>query len=105
MILRNSLVRGFGVLALLFTVACAGGPGQSSTGEYIDDSVITGRVKTAIIKDDSLNAAEVNVETFKGEVQLSGFIGSKEEMDRAVELARSVKGVESVKNDMRLKQR
>lgn len=105
MILRNSLVRVLGVFALLLTVACAGGPGTSSTGEYIDDSVITGRVKAAIIKDDSLNAAEVNVETFKGEVQLSGFIGSKEEMDKAVEVARSVKGVESVKNDMRLKQR
>lgn len=105
MISRNSLIRALGVLTLLMTVACAGGPGKSSTGEYIDDSVITGRVKTAIIKDDSLNAAEVNVETFKGQVQLSGFVGSKEEMDKAVELARSVKGVESVENDMRLKQR
>lgn len=105
MTLRNTLIRALGVFALLLTVACAGGPGQSSTGEYIDDSVITGRVKSAIIKDDSLNAAEVNVETFKGQVQLSGFVGSKEEMDKAVELARSVKGVESVKNDMRLKQR
>jgi osmotically-inducible protein OsmY len=103
MITNRHVVRILGIFSLLFMVACASGPGQSSTGEYIDDSVITTRVKAAIFNEPGLKASEINVETFKGEVQLSGFINSKEDMNKAVELTRSVKGVESVKNDMRLK--
>ncbi|BET25866.1 BON domain-containing protein [Limnobacter thiooxidans] len=103
MITNKHVVRVLGIFSLLFMVACAAGPGQSSTGEYIDDSVITTRVKAAIFNDSTLKASEINVETFKGEVQLSGFINSKEDMNKAVELTRSVKGVESVKNDMRMK--
>ena len=103
MITNKHVVRVLGIFSLLFMVACAADPGQSSTGEYIDDSVITTRVKAAIFNDSTLKASEINVETFKGEVQLSGFINSKEDMNKAVELTRSVKGVESVKNDMRMK--
>lgn len=103
MITNKHAVRILGICSLLFMVACASGQGKSSTGEYIDDSVITTRVKAAIFNDSTLKASEINVETFKGEVQLSGFINSKEDMNKAVELTRSINGVESVKNDMRLK--
>jgi osmotically-inducible protein OsmY len=72
-------------------------------GEYIDDSVLTARVKTAIFNEPNLKSAEINVETFKGVVQLSGFVSSRDAERRAVEVARRVEGVKSVKNDMRVK--
>ena len=78
-------------------------PPKESTGEYIDDSYITTKVKAAILNERMLKSAEINVETFKGIVQLSGFVNSQPDINRAVEVARSVKGVKSVKNDMRLK--
>lgn len=90
-------------LALLFSVGCASTPTQEGTGEYIDDAVITTKVKAAILNDPGLKSAEINVETFKGVVQLSGFVNSESDWRRAVEIARNVKGVQSVKNDMRSK--
>ncbi|MFO7579354.1 BON domain-containing protein [Nitrosomonas halophila] len=84
-------------------LGCASAPGQRGTGDYIDDSVITTKVKAAIFNEPSLSTYEINVETFQGRVQLSGFVGSQAEINRAVEVARSVKGVQSVKNDMRVK--
>ena len=90
-------------LSLIFLVACASGPNKSGTGEYIDDTVITTRVKAEILKEDSLKVAEINVETFKGVVQLSGFVSSVADQQTAVKVARSVPGVKSVKNDMRTK--
>lgn len=92
-----------GLIMLVFLVACASGPGQTGTGEYIDDSVITTKVKAAIFNEPTLKSAEINVETFKGVVQLSGFINSSADMTKAVEVARSVNGVKSVKHDMRMK--
>lgn len=91
--------------ALLFLVfaGCASGPKQEGTGEYIDDSVITAKVKAAILNEPSLKVAEINVETFKGTVQLSGFVREAKDVDKAVEVARNVKGVKSVKNDLRAK--
>lgn len=82
---------------------CASTARQEGTGEYIDDSVITARVKTAIFNEPTLKVAEINVETFKGRVQLSGFVNSQSDIYRAVEVARRVSGVTSVANDMRLK--
>lgn len=84
-------------------VGCASSPTQESTGQYVDDTALTTRVKAAIFKDPSLKSAEINVETFKGAVQLSGFVNSQADIDRAAALAASVSGVRSVKNDMRLK--
>lgn len=84
-------------------LGCAGSPTQESTGEYITDSWITTKVKAALVEDPLVRAAEVNVETFKGTVQLSGFVSSNAAMDQAVRVARGIKGVTSVKNDMRLK--
>jgi osmotically-inducible protein OsmY len=88
---------------MLAMAGCASTAKQEGTGEYIDDSVITARVKTAIFNEPTLKVAEINVETFKGRVQLSGFVNSRGDIQRAVEIARRVSGVTSVSNDMRLK--
>jgi osmotically-inducible protein OsmY len=93
------------LLALVFVsvVGCAGSPTKESTGEYVTDSWITTKVKTSLATDPNVKATEVNVETFKGAVQLSGFVSSDAAMRRAVQIARETKGVTSVKNDMRVK--
>jgi osmotically-inducible protein OsmY len=93
----------FLVILLVSFLGCASTAKQEGTGEYIDDSVITAKVKAEILKDDTLKSSEINVETFKGVVQLSGFVNSQSDINRAVEVAGSVKGVTSVKNDMRVK--
>jgi osmotically-inducible protein OsmY len=84
-------------------LGCASTSKQEGTGECIDDTVITTKVKAAVLNEPSLKSAEINVETFKGVVQLSGFVNSQADINKAVEVARGVKGVKSVKNDMRLK--
>jgi osmotically-inducible protein OsmY len=84
-------------------VGCASTSTREGTGEYIDDSVITTKVKAAIINEPTLKATEINVETFKGSVQLSGFVAQPADAARAAEVARGVKGVKSVKNDVRVK--
>jgi hyperosmotically inducible protein len=91
------------VLAIAGLVGCASTSKSEGTGEYVDDTVITAKVKTAIFEQPSLKSSEINVETFKGVVQLSGFVSSQENVNMAVTTAKSVKGVTSVKNDMRLK--
>jgi osmotically-inducible protein OsmY len=93
----------FMACTLIAVAGCASTSKQEGTAEYIDDSVITTKVKAAILNDSMLKVAEINVETYKGIVQLSGFVASNAAADRAVEVARSVAGVKSVKNDMRLK--
>lgn len=93
----------FLVVTLFSAAGCASTSKQEGTGEYIDDSVITTKVKAALFNEPSLKSAEISVETFKGIVQLSGFVSSQAAESKAVEVARSVKGVKSVKNDMRLK--
>ena len=90
-------------ILLSFLLGCAGTSTTEGTGEYIDDTVITTKVKAAIFDEPTLKSAEINVETFKGTVQLSGFVNSRADINKAIEVARSVKGVTSVKNDMRLK--
>lgn len=84
-------------------LGCAATSTKEGAGEYFDDTVITTKVKTVIFDEPSLKSAEINVETFKGTVQLSGFVNSLADINKAVELARGVKGVTSVKNDMRVK--
>jgi osmotically-inducible protein OsmY len=100
-------LRGFGILVFTIVLAAAWGCGSTAktegTGEYVDDSVITTKVKAAIFNDPALKVNEINVETFKGAVQLSGFVRSQTDIDRAVKVASGVAGVKSVKNDMRLK--
>ncbi|MGA7750318.1 MAG: BON domain-containing protein [Gallionella sp.] len=93
----------FMALALLFSLGCASTSTQESTGEYFDDSVITTKVKAAIFNEPTLKSAEINVKTVKGVVELSGLVSSKSDISKAVEVARGVKGVQSVKNDMQSK--
>ena len=88
---------------MMGVVGCAGTATKESTGEYVTDSWITTKVKAALVDDPNVKATEVNVETFKGVVQLSGFVSSQTAMNEAVRVARGIKGVTSVKNDMRVK--
>lgn len=90
-------------LALTALAGCASTQKQESTGQYLDDTSITTRVKAAIFEEPTLKSAEINVETFKGRVQLSGFVTSRANADRAVAVAQKVSGVTSVANDMRVK--
>ncbi len=97
-------IAAFSIAALMVGVAgCAGSPTSESTGEYVTDSWITTKVKTALVDSPSVKATEVNVETFKGAVQLSGFVSSPTAMNEAVRITRDIRGVTSVKNDMRIK--
>ncbi|AOS78008.1 MULTISPECIES: BON domain-containing protein [Hydrogenophaga] len=93
------------LVAAAFTglAACGSTPTRSSTGQYLDDTAITTKVKSAIFNDPGLKSAEINVETFKGSVQLSGFVGTQSDINRAVVLTQNVEGVRNVRNDMRLK--
>ena len=99
----KTLSAAFLAISLVSVVGCASTSQQEGTGQYIDDTVITAKVKAALIEDPLTKAIEINVETFKGVVQLSGFVTSQAASNRAVELARGVAGVRSVKNDMRIK--
>jgi osmotically-inducible protein OsmY len=101
--LANKFITVIVTILLAFLLGCAGTSTKESTGEYFDDTFITGKVKAAILNEPSLKSAEINVETFKGTVQLSGFVSSRADINKAVEVARGVGGVKSVKNDMRLK--
>ncbi|HEY5999307.1 MAG TPA: BON domain-containing protein [bacterium] len=101
---RQGLVSILVLIALgIGFVGCAATRTQESTGEYIDDSTITTMVKAAILGEPTLKVFQINVETFKGEVQLSGFVDSAERVTRAGEVARGVKGVKSVKNSLIVK--
>ena len=101
--ISKTLSAAFLAISLVSVVGCASTSKQEGTGQYIDDTVITAKVKAALIEDPLTKAIEINVETFKGVVQLSGFVSSQAAMDKAVALARNVNGVKSVKNDMRIK--
>lgn len=103
--MKNLRIASALVAALMLTaiVGCASTAKQESAGQYIDDTVITTAVKAAIFNDPSLKVAEINVETFKGAVQLSGFVRSEGDIITAMRVAHGVNGVKSVKNDMRLK--
>ena len=101
---KRNIVITFLVLLMIATLAaCASTRTSESTGEYVDDSVITTKVKSLLAGDDFLKSFDISVETFQGTVQLSGFVSSRAAETKAVELTRAVRGVKSVKNDMRLK--
>lgn len=99
----NALMGFMLVGAFAVMLGCASTAKKEGTGEYIDDTVITTKVKAAILNEETLKSAEINVETFKGVVQLSGFVNSQEDIAKAASVASGIKGVTSVKNDMRLK--
>lgn len=100
----NLIVRFLLSLLLIVSLAgCAGSKRYESTGEYIDDSVLTTKVKASILGDSKLKILQIDVETFKGIVQLSGFVDTPEAAERAVQLARTVKGVKQVNNSLIVK--
>ena len=102
----NFLKRSTAFLAaalLLSVLGCAATSTQESTGEYIDDSVITSKVKAAILNEPSLKVFQISVDTNKNVVQLSGSVATGAEKTKATEIARSVPGVRSVRNDLHLK--
>jgi osmotically-inducible protein OsmY len=90
-------------VVLMTTLGCASTRTQEGTGEYVDDSVITTKVKAAIFNEPGLNVSEVKVETFKGVVQLSGFVSSRDDIKDAVRVAMAVSGVKAVSDEMQLK--
>ena len=100
----NIVIRCLVLLMLIATlVACASTRTHESTGEYVDDSVITTKVKALLAEDDFLKSFQISVETYKGTVQLSGFVNSRQAVNKAGEIARSVKGVRSLKNNLIVK--
>ena len=99
----KSITTLFCGLALMMSLGCAATRTHEGTGEYVDDSVITTKVKAAIFNEPGLKVSEVQVETFKGVVQLSGFVSSRDDIKGAVRVASAVNGVKSVTNDMQLK--
>lgn len=100
--LTRSICAVFLAIAMLTAAGCAGTSTRESTGEYVDDAVITAKVKAAILDQPTLKSSEISVETFKGTVRLRGVVASQSKIDKAGEVARRVEGVKSVKNDMRL---
>ena len=101
--LSRALKTALTSVCLLAVVACAPTAQREGTGEFVDDTLITTKVKAALAADPTVKATEVKVETFKGTVQLSGFVSTPEARRRAVELARATKGVSNVKDDMVIK--
>jgi osmotically-inducible protein OsmY len=93
----------FSAVLLVSALGCAGSAKQESTSEYVNDSWITTKVKAALVDDPLVKATEVNVETFKGVVQLSGFVSSDAAIRQAVRVTSGIQGVTSVRNDMRVK--
>jgi osmotically-inducible protein OsmY len=101
---RNIVIRCLVLLMLIATfAACASTRTHESTGEYIDDSVITTKVKSLLAADDFLKSFQIGVETFQGTVQLSGFVDSQKAVNKAAEIVRSVKGIKSIKNNLIVK--
>jgi len=101
---RNIVIHFLVILVMIATLAaCAATSTRGSTGDYVDDSVITTKVKSLLAQDDFLKSFQISVETFKGTVQLSGFVNSQRAVDKAVDITKSVKGVKSIKNDLIVK--
>jgi len=101
---RNIVIYCLVLLMLIATfTACAATRTQESTGEYVDDSVITTKVKSLLAADDFLKSFQISAETFKGVVQLSGFVNTQKAVDKAVEIVSGVKGVKSIKNNLVVK--
>jgi len=103
MYLIKTLTALTATLVLMATFGCAATRTHEGTGQYVDDSVITSKVKAAVLREPGLKVSEINVETFKGVVQLSGFVSSSDDIKSAIRVASAVDGVKSVKNDMQLK--
>ena len=100
---RNVFISYLVLLMFVAALAVCGSTRAESTGKYVDDSVITTKVKALLAEDNFLRSFQISVETYKGKVQLSGFVNSQNAVDKAGEITRSVKGVRSVKNNLIVK--
>jgi osmotically-inducible protein OsmY len=102
---KKNMFIGYLVLIMLVAtfMACASTSSRESTGEYVDDSVITTKVKALLAEDDFLKSFQIGVETYKNTVQLSGFVNSQNAVNKAVEITKSVKGVRNIKNNLIIK--
>ncbi|MCK9365097.1 MAG: BON domain-containing protein [Syntrophales bacterium] len=101
---RNIVINCLVLLAMIVTLAaCASTRTRESAGEYVDDSVITTKVKSLLSADDFLKSFQISVETYKGTVQLSGFVNSQKAIDQAVKITMGVKGVKALRNNMVVK--
>ncbi len=98
--ITNSLI-AFLLIAMM--IGCSGTEKKQSTGEYIDDSAITSKIKSALAADPTVSAMDVKVKTFKRRVQLSGFVDTKEQAQTAEDIAEGIEGVESVENNIIVK--
>jgi osmotically-inducible protein OsmY len=94
------LLASLAAVPVVFTTGCAVTQGRESTGRYVDDKSISAKVKTALYRDSTVKGTQVNVTTFQGVVQLSGFVENQAQKDRAGEIAQQVQGVQSVHNDL-----
>lgn len=97
------VVTGIGIMLLMISMGCASTPLQESTGEYLDDSIITTKVKTALLRCPLVSGTDVHVETFKNRVQLSGFVDELRQAEQAIFLSREVEGVGVVENRLSIK--
>jgi len=101
---KNTVIRFLIIFAMLAALlACAATTTRESTGEYVDDTVITSKIKSKLAADDFLKSFQIGVQTYNGVVQLSGFVDSRKAIDKADEIVKSVAGVKSVKNDLVIK--
>jgi osmotically-inducible protein OsmY len=100
---RSKLIPVFALTALLLAGGCAGSPTKDSTGQYVDDATITTKVKSALLGDGAVKSFEISVQTFKGVVQLSGFVDTEDQRAAATKDAMSVAGVQDVKDNITLK--
>ena len=101
---RNIVIHFLVILMMIATfAACASTRTHESAGEYVDDSVITTKVKSLLAEDDFLKSFQISAETYQGTVQLSGFVNSQQAVDKASQIVRSVKGVKSLKNNLIVK--
>lgn len=101
---RNIVICFMATLLLIAVIgACASTSTRESTGEYVDDSVITTKIKSMLAADDFLKSFKIGVKTYRGVVQLSGFVNTQKAVDKATEIVKSVKGVKDIKNDLIVK--
>ena len=103
MLILRIVAKVLTVASIAPVLGCVGSPKQEAIGQYTEDAVISTKVKAAIFNEPTLKSMEINVETFKGRVQLSGFVRTQANASTAIEAARGVTGVLDVKDDMRLK--
>jgi hyperosmotically inducible periplasmic protein len=102
--MKKSFTSPLAIAAVLFALGgCAGTAKQESVGEFVDDAVITAKVKSAFVEDKEVSALNVRVDTYKGVVQLSGFVSGARESWKAAQVARNVSGVKGVRNDLEVK--